>query len=57
VLSGQHRSYLAEALKQYKDGERGNTVMTAFTAGLTENDIEQLAAFFAEREGLYTLGD
>jgi cytochrome c553 len=57
VLSGQHRSYLAEALKQYKDGERGNTVMTAFTAGLTESDIEQLAAFFAEREGLYTLGD
>jgi cytochrome c553 len=57
VLSGQHRSYLAEALKQYKDGERGNTVMTAFTAGLTERDIEQLAAFFAARDGLYTLGD
>jgi cytochrome c553 len=57
VLSGQHRSYLAEALKQYKDGERGNTVMTAFTAGLTENDIAQLAAFFAAQEGLYTLGD
>jgi cytochrome c553 len=57
VLSGQHRSYLAEALKQYKDGERGNTVMTAFTAGLTEQDIEQLAAFFAARGGLYTLGE
>ena len=57
VLSGQHRSYLAEALKQYKDGERGNTVMTAFTTGLTERDIEQLAAFFAARDGLYTLGD
>jgi len=57
VLSGQHRSYLAEALGQYRDGERGNTVMTAFTAGLTERDIEQLAAFFAAQEGLYTLGD
>jgi cytochrome c553 len=57
VLSGQHRSYLAEALKQYKDGERGNTVMTGFTAGLTERDIEQLAAFFAARQGLHTLGD
>lgn len=56
VLSGQHRSYLAEALKQYKDGERGNTVMTAFTAGLTEDDIELLAAFFAGQDGLYTLG-
>lgn len=56
VLSGQHRSYLAEALKQYKDGERGATVMSAFTATLTESDIEQLAAFFAAQEGLYTLG-
>jgi cytochrome c553 len=57
VLSGQHQSYLEEALRQYKEGERGNTVMTAFTAGLTEQDIEQLAAFFAARDGLYTLGD
>lgn len=56
VLSGQHQSYLEEALRQYKDGERGNTVMTAFTAGLTEQDIEQLAAFFAAQDGLYTLG-
>lgn len=57
VLSGQHKSYLAEALEQYKDGERGATVMTAFVAGLTERDIEQLAVFFAAQEGLYTLGD
>lgn len=57
VLSGQHRSYLVEALKQYKDGERGNTVMTAFTTGLTDQDIELLADFFAAQEGLYTLGD
>jgi cytochrome c553 len=57
VLSGQHRSYLAEALKQYRDGERGNTVMSAFTAGLAERDIEQLAAFFAAQDGLHTLRD
>ena len=30
--------------------------MTAFTAGLTEDDIELLAAFFAGQDGLYTLG-
>ena len=57
VLSGQHQSYLAEALTQYKDGERANTVMTAFTAALTESDIEQLAAFYASQDGLYTLGE
>lgn len=57
VLSGQHQSYLSEALRQYRDGERSATVMTAFAAGLTERDIRELAAFFAAREGLYTLGD
>lgn len=55
VLSGQHRSYLVQALKQYKDGRRGNTVMTAFTTGLTDQDIELLADFFAAQEGVYTL--
>ena len=57
VLSGQHRSYLAEALKQYKEGKRGATVMSAFAGALTEDDIELLAAFFAGQEGLYTLSD
>jgi cytochrome c553 len=56
ILSGQHESYLQEALTQYKDGERGNTVMSAFTIGLTDRDIEQLAAFYAAQGGLYTLG-
>lgn len=57
VLSGQHQSYLQEALTQYKDGERGNTVMSAFTAALADDDIERLAAFYAARDGLYTLGE
>ncbi|MEX2494793.1 MAG: c-type cytochrome [Woeseia sp.] len=58
VLSGQHASYLGQALLQYREGERGrNTVMTAFSAGLTDADIERLAAFYAAQDGLYTLGE
>lgn len=57
VLSGQHQSYLRQALLQYQAGERGTNVMTAFAAGLTERDIEEIAAFFAARDGVYTIED
>lgn len=57
VLSGQHESYLRQALLQYKEGKRGDTVMSAFSAGLDQRDIDQLAAFYAAQEGLYTAGE
>lgn len=56
VLSGQHRDYLQHALGRYKEGARGNNVMNSFAAGLTESDIERIAAFYASRDGLHTLG-
>lgn len=55
VLSGQHPSYLQQALDQYRQTKRGNTVMNSFAAGLEPADIEQIAAFFASREGLSAL--
>lgn len=57
VLSGQHQSYLEEALRQYREGERGTTVMSGFVAGLSDRDIEELAAFYAAQEGLHTVGE
>lgn len=57
VLSGQHRSYLEEALRQYREGERGTTVMSGFAAALSDDDIKQLARFYASREGLHTIGE
>lgn len=57
VLSGQHQSYLEEALGQYRDGERGTTVMSGFVAALSDDDIARLAEFYASREGLYTVGE
>lgn len=57
VLSGQHRDYLQHALGQYKEGARGNSIMNSFAAGLTESDIEQIAAFYSSQDGLHTLGE
>lgn len=57
VLSGQHRDYLEHTLKQYKEGVRVNAVMNSFAAGLSEEDMEQIAAFYASEDGLHTLGE
>ncbi|MFT5571566.1 MAG: cytochrome c553 [Cryomorphaceae bacterium] len=50
-LAGQYESYLAQALKDYRSGERKNPIMSGFSAGLTAKDIKALAAWFASQEG------
>jgi cytochrome c553 len=52
ILAGQHRSYLVQALKAYKDGTRSNPIMKGMAAGLSDQDIEDLAAYFAAQDGL-----
>ncbi len=54
VLAGQHASYLAHSLKQYRSGERKNAVMAPQAAGLSDDDIADLAAYYASLEGLET---
>lgn len=54
VLSGQQQDYLVHALHQYKDGKRPGNVMASFSAGLSESDIEKIAAFYAAQDGLFT---
>jgi len=55
VLAGQHAEYLAHALRQYKSGVRTNPIMAPFVASLTDDDIDDLAAWFASLPGLVTL--
>jgi cytochrome c553 len=55
VLAGQHRDYLLHALKAYKSGARDNALMASIVSGLSERDMENLAAWFASREGLRDL--
>lgn len=55
ILAGQHRDYLLHSLKAYKSGKRDNAVMAGIVSGLSERDMENLAAWFASREGLHDL--
>ena len=53
-LAGQYEDYLAQALTDYRDGDRDNAIMKGFATGLSDEDIKDLAAFFASQEGLFT---
>ena len=53
-LAGQHRSYLVKALGDYRAGRRQNAIMAGFATSLSDDDIEDLAAWFASLEGLQT---
>ncbi|MEE8108748.1 MAG: cytochrome c [Gammaproteobacteria bacterium] len=55
VLAGQHQDYLEHALMAYRNGERSDPIMAAFVAALSDEDIADLAAYFAAQEGLFTL--
>lgn len=50
-LAGQYPEYLAKALRDYKSGERQNPIMAGFAAGLSEEDMDDLAAFYASQKG------
>lgn len=53
-LAGQHQSYLAQSLEQYRNGGRQDPVMSGFASGLSEEDIEVVSAFYAGQIGLFT---
>jgi len=54
-IAGQHPSYIAKALHDYRDGRRVNPLMSSFAANLSDQDIEDLAAWFASQGGLRDL--
>jgi len=51
-LAGQYADYLVNTLKAYKSGERANPIMKGMVAGLSEQDMRDLAAYFAQQDGL-----
>jgi cytochrome c553 len=53
-IAGQHKDYLAKALRDYKSGARKDPVMSGFAAPLTPQDIANLSAFYASQKGLQT---
>ncbi len=46
-LGGQHAAYIVKALQDYKAGNRSNPTMRAVAAGLSDQDMADLAAYYA----------
>jgi cytochrome c553 len=46
-IDGQHAAYIVSALRAYKSGERKHPSMRAIAAGLSDQDMADLAAFYS----------
>ena len=46
-LAGQYADYLVQALMDYRSGARKNAIMAGFAATLTDEDIANVAAYYA----------
>lgn len=51
VLAGQHEDYLAHALSAYRSGDRQQAIMSTFAGQLSDQDIEDIAEYFADQNG------
>lgn len=47
-LGGQHESYIVKALQEYRSGERSHPSMRAIAGTLTDQDMADLAAYYAK---------
>ena len=52
-IAGQHQAYIVKALQAYKSGERSHPSMRAIAASLSDKDMADLAAYYAQ-SGLKT---
>ena len=50
VLAGQYDSYIARALHEYKSGDRKNAIMNGQAAGLSDQEITELALYFGAQD-------
>ena len=48
-LGGQYHDYIAQALQKYRDGDRKHPLMASQAAGLTDQQIADLAAYFGSQ--------
>lgn len=55
IIAGQYADYLAQSLRQYRSGDRDNAIMKGFAGTLSDQDIADLAAYFASQQS--KLGD
>jgi cytochrome c553 len=50
ILQNQHPEYLVKQLTEYKSGTRKNAIMQGFAATLSEEDMKNVAAFYAGKK-------
>ncbi len=50
-LAGQHPDYITKQLKEFKGGERTDATMNGMAAALSEQDMADIAAFYATQTG------
>ncbi|HEX4986643.1 MAG TPA: c-type cytochrome [Burkholderiales bacterium] len=48
-LAGQHADYLFKQLTEFKSGARANPVMAGMVAGLSTDDMRNIAAFYSSQ--------
>ena len=49
-LAGQHPEYLQKQLTEFKSGKRANAVMSGMAAGLSDEEIKGLSAYFSAKK-------
>ncbi len=50
MLGGQSEKYIASALNAYKKGERNHPSMVGIAKGLSDQDIADIAAYYAQQK-------
>lgn len=48
-LSGQHRQFIAKQIRDYQAGTRSHQIMNAMAATVSEEDIADIAAYYASQ--------
>ena len=50
ILQGQHPEYLVKQLSEFKSGKRANAIMMGMASALSEDDMSNVAAFYAGKQ-------
>lgn len=50
ILAGQHPQYIVKQLQEFKAGKRQNPIMQGMAAPLTEEQMRDVAAFYASKQ-------
>ncbi len=50
IIAGQHPEYLVKQLQEFKSGKRNNAIMKGFAATLSDEDMRNVAAFYAGKQ-------